>query len=311
MPPKQSTASSVPVGQRQAPTPAAQDHGTDAAAFGAFLRSQREARQLTLQQVEAVTKIAAHQFIALERGDISRWPDGMYRRAMMRAYAKAIGLDAEETVRTFVRVFSDEAADPPAEPQATAQPDPQGAAVIRRAGVLVGIVGAAAVLLLMGWYAASYVRGARQSDAVPPPQSVVAGAKEIVETASPAPPNQIANTNAPVESTSTTATSGTTDEQVIDVEAAVVAGPTEGELGVGSDPEGAQVTVNGVGWGRTPVTIKYLTMGEKRVRLTKDGYLSIEHRVQITAGQPLQTLQITLQPRTDDLEPELVGSRPE
>ena len=134
MPPKQSTASSVPVGQRQAPTPAAQDHGTDAAAFGAFLRSQREARQLTLQQVEAVTKIAAHQFIALERGDISRWPDGMYRRAMMRAYARAIGLDAEETVRTFVRVFSDEAADPPAEPQATAQPDPQGAAVIRRAG---------------------------------------------------------------------------------------------------------------------------------------------------------------------------------
>ena len=309
MPPKQSTASSVPAGQRQAPTPAAQDHGTDAAAFGAFLRSQREARQLTLQEVAAVTKIAAHQFIALERGDITRWPDGMYRRAMMRAYARAIGLDAEETVRTFVRVFSDEAPDPPAEPLATGQPDPQGAAATRRAGVLVGIVGAAAVLLLM-WYAASYVRGARQSDVVPP-QSVVAGADEIVETASPAAPNQIANMKAPVESTSTTATSGTTDEQVIDVEAAVVAGPTEGELGVGSDPEGAQVTVNGVGWGRTPVTIKYLTMGEKRVRLTKDGYLSIEHRVQITAERPLQTLEITLQPRTDDLEPELVGSRPE
>jgi hypothetical protein len=66
---------------------------------------------------------------------------------------------------------------------------------------------------------------------------------------------------------------------------------------VESDPEGAQVTVNGVGWGRTPVTIKYLPIGEKRVRLTKDGYVSIERRVQISAERPVGVLRVTLEPR--------------
>lgn len=64
-----------------------------------------------------------------------------------------------------------------------------------------------------------------------------------------------------------------------------------------SDPDGAQVTVNGIGWGRTPVTIKYLPMGEKRVRLSKDGYQSAERRIDITAERPIRPLRVTLQPR--------------
>jgi hypothetical protein len=78
-----------------------------------------------------------------------------------------------------------------------------------------------------------------------------------------------------------------------------VAELSEGELRVQSDPDGARVTVNGVGWGPTPATIKHLPLGEKRVRLTKDGYLSAERRVRMTAEQPVQTVQVTLQPRAD------------
>jgi hypothetical protein len=88
------------------------------------------------------------------------------------------------------------------------------------------------------------------------------------------------------------ATSGATGET--NDEAAV---PTEGELLVESVPDGAQVTVNGIGWGRTPLTIKYVPIGEKRVRLTKDGYVSTERRVQISAERPVGALRVTLEPR--------------
>jgi hypothetical protein len=47
------------------------------------------------------------------------------------------------------------------------------------------------------------------------------------------------------------------------------------------------------------VTIKYLPLGEKRVRLTKDGYVSTEQRVQISAERSVGTLSVTLQPRAD------------
>src|SRR5262245_66314813 len=80
----------------------------DPTAFGGRLRAQREARHLTVQQIADSTKIASHHFSSLERGDIRQWPTGMYRRAMVRAYARAIGLDPEETVRTFVRVYSEQ-----------------------------------------------------------------------------------------------------------------------------------------------------------------------------------------------------------
>ena len=35
-----------------------------------------------------------------------------------------------------------------------------------------------------------------------------------------------------------------------------------------STPTGARVTVDGIGWGETPVTIRHLPPGQKVVRLT-------------------------------------------
>jgi hypothetical protein len=36
---------------------------------------------------------------------------------------------------------------------------------------------------------------------------------------------------------------------------------------------------------------------EKRVQLTKDGYVSVERRIEITAERPVRPLRVTLQPR--------------
>ena len=55
-------------------------------------------------------------------------------------------------------------------------------------------------------------------------------------------------------------------------------------LRITSDPSGARVTVNGVGWGTTPVVIRHLPFGAKRIRLTKDGFKADERVVSTASG---------------------------
>jgi hypothetical protein len=70
----------------------------------------------------------------------------------------------------------------------------------------------------------------------------------------------------------------------------------ESRLVVTSNPSGARVTVDGIGWGVTPVTIRHLSPGVKLVRVTKDGYVGQERAV--TMGeQGAVAARITLQPR--------------
>ena len=72
-----------------------------------------------------------------------------------------------------------------------------------------------------------------------------------------------------------------------------------GSLVVTSTPSGARVTVNGIGWGSTPVTINYLPVGPKRVRLSKDGYVAEERAVALTSDQPRRAVRLMLRARRD------------
>jgi transcriptional regulator with XRE-family HTH domain len=74
-------------------------------AFGLELRRARERRDLTLEQVSERTKVSVAHFDGLERGDLSRWPAGIFGRAFVRGYAGAVGLDPEEVVAAFVRIY--------------------------------------------------------------------------------------------------------------------------------------------------------------------------------------------------------------
>ena len=64
--------------------------------FGARLRNERERRRITLSSIAANTKINVSLLQGLEGGDVSRWPSGIFRRSFIRAYANAVGLQAEE-----------------------------------------------------------------------------------------------------------------------------------------------------------------------------------------------------------------------
>jgi transcriptional regulator with XRE-family HTH domain len=74
-------------------------------AFGPNLRRIRLQRGVSLKQLADDTKVAETLWAGLERNDFSRWPNGIFARAYVREYAKAIGVDAEATVDEFCRWF--------------------------------------------------------------------------------------------------------------------------------------------------------------------------------------------------------------
>jgi transcriptional regulator with XRE-family HTH domain len=77
--------------------------------FGARLRLQRERQQITLAAIADQTKIKASLLDRLEHDDVSQWPKGIFRRAYVRAYAQAIGLEPDAVAREFLELYPDPA----------------------------------------------------------------------------------------------------------------------------------------------------------------------------------------------------------
>jgi len=73
--------------------------------FGARLRHHREKKGVSLRTIANQTKIKLSLLEGLERDDIRHWPAGIFRRAYVRDYAQAIGLDPDGVVREFVERF--------------------------------------------------------------------------------------------------------------------------------------------------------------------------------------------------------------
>lgn len=70
-------------------------------AFGRWLVRERELRGLARDEVVRATKIAPGVVEALESGDAARIPPRAYVVGYLRAYAAAVGLDADEVVLRF------------------------------------------------------------------------------------------------------------------------------------------------------------------------------------------------------------------
>jgi transcriptional regulator with XRE-family HTH domain len=108
----------------------AQREATAALARAAYceqLKDARDRKGIRLDAIAARTKVSESLFAALERGDVSRWPGGIYRRSFFRAYAGAIGLPVDSTLDEFLRLFPDQ--DEPHQPIAA----PPSAGAIRLA----------------------------------------------------------------------------------------------------------------------------------------------------------------------------------
>lgn len=80
--------------------------------FCLALKALRERKGIALAEISSATKIPVFMFVALERGDLRRWPKGLFKRSFFRDYVRTIGAPVDETCAEFIRLFPDqEAAD--------------------------------------------------------------------------------------------------------------------------------------------------------------------------------------------------------
>jgi transcriptional regulator with XRE-family HTH domain len=73
--------------------------------FGARMRHERERRKISITAIAETTKILGALLEGLENDDMSRWPTGFYRRAFLRSYANAIGVDADAALKEFLEQY--------------------------------------------------------------------------------------------------------------------------------------------------------------------------------------------------------------
>ncbi|WP_025028514.1 helix-turn-helix domain-containing protein [Caldalkalibacillus mannanilyticus] len=69
--------------------------------LGNFLRQTREEKNITLDQVQEITKIRKRYLEAIENGEYGVLPGQFYARAFVKSYAEAIGLRAEEVLEQY------------------------------------------------------------------------------------------------------------------------------------------------------------------------------------------------------------------
>ena len=61
--------------------------------IGDKLRSAREAKGLSIEDIEKATKIQSRYLTAIEDDDFDKLPGDFYVRAFIRQYAQVVGLD--------------------------------------------------------------------------------------------------------------------------------------------------------------------------------------------------------------------------
>ena len=70
-------------------------------AVGRLLRDQREARGLSLDDVERNLRIRLAHLEAIEEGHFDKLPGAAYIPAFVRAYASYVGLDPEKVLTAY------------------------------------------------------------------------------------------------------------------------------------------------------------------------------------------------------------------
>src|SRR5215467_14953310 len=70
--------------------------------FGEELRRERLAREISLEEISAATKISMRLLTALEASDLKRLPAPAFTRGFIRSYAQHIGIDPEEKVCAYL-----------------------------------------------------------------------------------------------------------------------------------------------------------------------------------------------------------------
>ena len=249
------------------------------AGLGELLRHARESRGLTLERVARETRIPQRHLEALEHGDLGASPAGFYQRAEVRAYARAVGLDQELALAQLQSALK-----PVEAPRVARQASKPKGPTSLRTYVLIALA-----VIVASMAAAALSRAISEPSASPALQT---------DSSAPAAPVQPA-ASVPSDDATSPSQSPSTPPAVADSQPATetpeapASPPAVTELVVTTQPAGARITVNGIGWGVTPVTIRHMPAGEKRIRVSKEGYASEERVLRVDAGRR-QELEVQL-----------------
>ena len=262
-----------------------------------LLRDARERRGLTLEQLAHETKIPVGRLTGFEHEGLPQ-NGGFYHRAQIRAYAHALSLDE----RLVLDALDQEVA--AATPAPLPQTPPARAARISLSFPVVALGCVIAVAVL------GTTRFARQGQTARAVEALAPAATERMEHSVRVVRDNVIQDNT-VQGDKTAPTSGAhASLAAVDANeataapaatpatpavAAIPAAPVVTQLTIATQPEGARVTVDGIGWGVTPVTIRHLTEGLKRVRVTADGYAAVERAIDV---QPDRVNSVSIQLRS-------------
>lgn len=139
--------------------------------FGQSLRSARESAGRTLRDLADTTKLGVRTLEALERNQIDRLPPGIFRRSVVRAYAREVGLDPEAAVKAFLERHPDNLPAPGVTqgPIADVPVRARGWTSVVLTGIAVGVVVALVVAAYLLWPRPA-VRGGERSGPGAAPQ---------------------------------------------------------------------------------------------------------------------------------------------
>lgn len=286
--------------------------------LGALLRQARERLGVSLAQISNETKIPKRHLEALEDDNLSVAPGGIYLRAEVRAYARAVHLDENLALTRLARLLNGpesapeqvSTADRPADASARTVPRPQ----VQPWAVLLAIVLAAVAVAATSWWrstGAAPDAGARDSVMERETEPVGRTVTRVATPPTAAPNGDLARDGSRAEPSSSVvdlpsaqmATARVPIKRVPPTRVAPEAARREAplrardetqtpepgaattELVIATQPPGARVTVNGISWGTSPVTIRHLSPGVKRIRVSLDGYVSVERSSSLVEGR--------------------------
>jgi transcriptional regulator with XRE-family HTH domain len=81
---------------------------------GARLRTAREAKGLSQRQVADATKLSVRAVDSLERDCLRELPAGIYRRSIVKAVAREVGVNADQLLNEFIALHPDDLPSMPA-----------------------------------------------------------------------------------------------------------------------------------------------------------------------------------------------------
>jgi cytoskeletal protein RodZ len=120
--------------------------------IGAFLRRERELRQVSLEELVQTTRVPLRMLQRIEEDRFEDLPGDVFARGFLRSYARALGLPADQVLARFAQGRKPETAAPP--PLLASLQTPERG---RRFGIAIALV----ILVILFTLALSIVFNAR------------------------------------------------------------------------------------------------------------------------------------------------------